>query len=30
MPEIIFIDEETLTPKEWEDIASEDEPDDER
>lgn len=30
MPEIIFIDEETLTTEEWADIASEDEVDDER
>ena len=29
MPEIIFIDEDTLTPQEWENLESEVEPDDE-
>lgn len=28
MPEIIFIDEDTLTAEEWDDIAEEDEADD--
>lgn len=29
MPEIIFIDEDTLTPEEWESFESEDDADDE-